>query len=210
MRSTLLIFSLAGLVLAGDSPRITSPVLGYIFDAASKSIRPIAGIPGAAAIESAIPSASKIENGFVSQNRRYLVATTLDGVVLVNLQTFGTRQLEGLPEDVALAAWSADSTAVAFWTRSGEVQVWTGFPNSGSFRFSVSAGSLNGLVVADGGRTILYWNEMGLYAADGNSVRQLISEKVNAAAYRAGSDDWAAITDFSAATFQCLARGASG
>ena len=195
MRLILLILSLAGWAFAGDSVRITTPVLGYVFDATSKSIRPIAGVPGAAAIEAAVPSASKVENGFVSQNRRYLIATTLDGVVVVNLETLRTRQLEGLPTDVALAAWSADSTAVAFWSRSGEIQLWTGFPDSGSFRFSVTTGSLTGFTVADGGRTLLYWSDMGLFAADGSSVKQLISEKVNAAAYRAGSDDWAAITD---------------
>ena len=43
MRITLLILSLAGLALAGDPARVTSPVLGYVFDPASKSMRLIAG-----------------------------------------------------------------------------------------------------------------------------------------------------------------------
>jgi hypothetical protein len=169
-------------------------VLGYVFDPASKSVRPIAGVPGAAAIESALPSASTIEKGFVSQNRRYLVATTLDGVALMNLETFATQQLEGAPSDVALAAWSADGTAVAFWSRSGEMQLWTGFPGSPSFRFSAAVDSPAGLAVGDGGRSVLFWNETGLYAADGNSVRQLVPEAVTSAAYHAGTNDWAAVT----------------
>ena len=59
MRATLLTLSLAGLAIAGDPARVTSPVLGYVFDSASKSMRPIAGVPGAAAIEAAVPSASR-------------------------------------------------------------------------------------------------------------------------------------------------------
>jgi hypothetical protein len=194
MRTILLTLSLAGLALAGDPARVTSPVLGYVFDSTSKSMRPIAGVPGAAAIEAAVPSASKIEIGFVSQNRRYLIASTLKGIILTNLETSTSRELESAPSDVALAAWSADGTAVAFWSRSGEIQLWTGFPDSATFRFSTPAESPSGLAVADGGRYVLYWNETGLYNADGSAVRQLISEQVNSAAYRAGSDDWAAIT----------------
>jgi hypothetical protein len=194
MRITLLTLCLAGWALAADPARVTSPVLGFVFDSASKSIRPIAGIPGAAAVESALPSASKIENGFVSSNRRYLVAATLDGTVLVDLETSSTQQMEGAPLDLALAAWSSDGTAVAFWSRSGELQLWNGFPNSPSFRFAAAVDSPAGLAVADGGRAVLFWNDTGLYTADSSSVRQLISEAVNAAAYRSGSNDWAAVT----------------
>ena len=194
MRTTLLTLSLAGLALASDPARVTSPVLGYVFDPTSKSIRLIAGVPGAAALEAALPSASKIENGFVSQNRRYLIATTLDGVLLLNLETLATLRLEGAPADVELAAWSSDGTAIAFWSRSGEIQLWAGFPKLASFRFSAAADSPAGLAVADGGRSVLYWNDTGLYSVDGSSVRQIISERVNSAAYRAGTDDWAAIT----------------
>jgi hypothetical protein len=194
MRITLLILSLAGLALASDPARVTSPVLGYVFDPASKSMRLIAGIPGAAALEAAVPSASKIENGFVSQNHRYLIATTLDGVLLLDLERLSTQRLEGAPADAGLAAWSSDGTAVAFRSNSGEIQLWTGFPKSASFRFSVAADSPAGLSVADDGRSVLYWNDTGLYSADGGSVRQLISEQVNSAAYRPGTDDWAAVT----------------
>jgi hypothetical protein len=194
MRAILLTPFLVGLAFAGEPSRVTSPVLGYVFDASSKSVRPIAGVPGAAALEAAAPSASKIESGFVSQNGRYLLATTLEGTVLVDLQTMETRQLEGAPADIGLAAWSSDGTAVGFWTKSGEIQLWTGFPDSASFRFRAVAESPAGLAVADRGRSVLYWNDTGLYSVDGSAVRQLVSEQVNSAAYRAGSDDWAAIT----------------
>jgi hypothetical protein len=157
-------------------------------------MRVIAGVPGAAAIESAVPTAAKIENGFVSQNRRYLIAATLDGVLLLNLETLSAVRLEGVPSDVNLAVWSSDGSAAAFRTGAGEIQVWSGFPKLASFRFSVAAESTGGLAVADAGRSVLYWNDTGLYSADAGAVRQLIAEQVYSAAYRAGTDDWAAIT----------------
>ena len=191
MRVTLLTLSLAGLAIAGDPARVTSPVLGYVFDSTSKSMRPIAGVPGAAAIEAAVPSASKIEIGFVSQNRRYLIASTLKGIILKprNIGLTGTRigsqRCERSPPGVLMERQS----------RSGAGQVSFSFGPVSPIRYlsfqhlRILHPDLRSLT---GGRSVLVPERTRLYTADGSAARQLISEQVNSAAYRAGSEYWAA------------------
>src|SRR5688572_15754275 len=111
MRKTLLVFSAIAGLAAEPPARLSAPVLGYVFDSSSKSIRPIAGIPGAAALEGAVTSASKLELGFVSQNRRYLLAVTLDGVIMVDLATSKIAEVKDAITDISLAGWSADSAS---------------------------------------------------------------------------------------------------
>src|ERR671912_481097 len=99
MRTILLTFTAAAAVFAAEpSARLTEPVLGYVFDSTAKAVRPINGIPGAAALGSALPSASKLANGFVSHNREWLLAILLDGGVdVLNLRSGSTLALEGVP-----------------------------------------------------------------------------------------------------------------
>ena len=96
-KSFLILIASAAIAAEPSSPRLSTPVLGYIFDASSKSVRPIAGVPGAASVEGPLPSATKLEIGFVSQNRRHLLAGTLDGVVLIDLTTNASVELDGAP-----------------------------------------------------------------------------------------------------------------
>ena len=195
MRKTLLIFSAIAGLAAEPPARLSAPVLGYVFDSSSKSIRPIAGIPGAAALEGAVTSASKLELGFVSQNRRYLLAVTLDGVIVVDLATSRIAEVKDAITDVSLAAWSADSASFVLASRSGEMQVWTHANETPSLHFTGSAGSVSGVVLSNGGDSALYWNESGLFLLESSGSRQLVNEPVLGAALRDGTTDWAAVTE---------------
>lgn len=196
MRKSFLILTAAAAMAAEpSSPRLSSPVLGYVFDASSKSVRPIAGVPGAASVEGALPSATKLEIGFVSQNRLRLLASTLGGIVLVDLTTNGARELEGAPSDMALGAWSSDSRSFVLWTRSGSLQVWTGFPDSPALKFSTAVESAGGVAVADGGSLASFWNDEGLTLVDAERTRQVVSGHVTAAAFEPGSTEWAAVAE---------------
>jgi hypothetical protein len=195
MRNSFLILTAAAALAAEPAARVSPPILGYVYDSASKSVRPIAGIPGAAAIEGALPSATKLEAGFVSQNRRYVLAGTLEGAVLIDVAANTSTSIEGAPSDIALGAWSSDSRSVALWTRSGHVQVWTGFPDSPAMRFSAEAETPAGLAVADDGAAALVWNDSGLSFIDVDGSRQIVSGRVGGAAFKAGSSEWAAVTD---------------
>ena len=195
MRTTVLLLAAAAAFAAEPAARLTTPVLGYVFDAGSKSLRPIAGIPGSASLEGALASATKLEIGFVSQNGAYAFAGTLDGAVLINLRSQTSTEIQGAPADIALGAWSPDSRSVAIWTRSGKLQVWSGFPESPALQFSADAENPAGVAVADRGNLALFWNEAGLNAVDAQGSRQVASGPIAAAAFRSGSTEWAAVTD---------------
>ena len=181
--------------LTAEPPvRLSTPVLGYVFDSASKSMRPIAGIPGAAAIEGAIASASKLEIGFVSQNRHRLLAATLEGAILVDLTTSKIHELPGTPAGIALGAWSADSGSFAVWSRSGDLQVWTNSGETPSLRFAGSAESASGLAVPNDGNSVLYWNDSGLFRLESSGLQHLVNEPVFGAAIRGDTGEWTAVT----------------
>jgi hypothetical protein len=194
MRKILLLFAAAAGLAAEPAARLSAPVLGYVFDSASKSMRPIGGIPGAAALEGTLASASKLETGFVSQNRRLLLAATLDGAVVVDLSTSKIIDLPGAPTDIALGAWSADSRAFALWSRSGGLQVWANANGIPSLRFAESVETMAGLAVANDANSVLYWGDKGLFLHESGGLRQLVNEPVFGAALRGGTTEWAAVT----------------
>ena len=72
MRKFLLI--LVPCIAAAQQARITSPMLGYLFDEEGRGIRSISGIPGEAALEGALPAGFSIEQAFVSPSRAAAVA----------------------------------------------------------------------------------------------------------------------------------------
>jgi hypothetical protein len=195
MKSILLTLAAVTAALATEPPsRVASPVLGYVFDSKVKGVRPITGIAGAASLDDALPNASKLANGFVSQNGEWLLAVLLDGgIELKNLRTGATSALEGAPEDVVLGAWSADDSALALWSRSGLLQVWSGLPEAPALKFTQQADSAAGIAIAGDGQSVLVWSDAGLFIADASGVRPLLSEPVIAASF-GGSSEWAAIT----------------
>lgn len=195
MRKGFLLLTAAAAFAADPAAKMASPVLGYVFDSSSKAVRPIAGIPGAAALEGALPSAAKLEIGFVSPNGRFLLAATLDGAVLIDLHNKTTADLENGPADIALGSWSPDSKTFALWTRSGKLQVWTGVPDSAALKFSADVESPAGIAVADGGAVAAFWNDSGLRLVDGAHIEEAAAGPIAAAAFRAGSVEWAAVTE---------------
>jgi hypothetical protein len=194
-KSFLILIASAAIAAEPSSPRLSTPVLGYVFDASSKSVRPISGVPGAASVEGPLPSATKLDIGFVSQNRRHLLAGTLEGIVLIDLTTNASVELEGAPSDMALGSWSSDSRSFALWTRSGALQVWTGFPDSPALEFSTAVESAAGVAIADGGHLASFWNEAGLSFVDAERTGQVLSGHVTAAAFKPGTTEWAAVVD---------------
>jgi hypothetical protein len=192
--ATVFILSLSAAVASEPAARLSSPVLGYVFDSSARTVRPIAGVPGAATVEAGLPSASKLKIGFVSPNREWLLAVLLDGgVELTHLQSGKTSVLEGAPDDILLGEWSSDSAAFGLWSKAGVLQVWGGLDGSPAVRFTHSLEAAAGLAVADGGTASLVWTDNGLYEADAEGPQHLLNGSIRAAAYRPGSSDWAAI-----------------
>lgn len=196
MRTILLTCTAAAMALATEpAARLSSPILGYVFDSTAKGVRPINGIPGAASLEAPLPSASKLATGFVSPNREWLLAVLLEGgAAVVNLRSGATTVLESAQADTTLGAWSSDGSSVVLWGRSGSIQVWTGLPGAPTLALSQTLEAIKGVAVADKGESALAWSDSGLFLAEAGGLRQLTGEAVAGAAYRPGSLDWAAVT----------------
>jgi hypothetical protein len=191
MRMTLLLLSAAAALSAAPAARLSSPVLGYVYDPAARAVRPLAGVPGAAALEAPIGSASKLTSGVVSPSQRHLLGVLLEGgVAVLDLASGASTLLKGAPNDVAVAAWSSDSRAVALWSQAGVLQIWTGLPDAPALRSSTA-----GVAVQDGGASALFWNDGGLWTTDSSAVRQVAPSGVVAAVFRAGSAEWVALTE---------------
>jgi hypothetical protein len=116
---------LSGLLLAGtlhgaDSGlRMSSPVLGYIFDDSAKAIRGISGVPGAASLGATVSLPASLASAYVHSSGENAVVVTKEGTL-------------------AYAEWSGDARLVPLETTVGALAL-AAFNGSG--KFAVSDGS---------------------------------------------------------------------
>lgn len=73
------------LVVAAETPGLglSGPVLGYVFDQASRAIRPVTGVPGAAGLEPAVDLGAALEAAWIHSGSRLAVVMPKDGGVAV-------------------------------------------------------------------------------------------------------------------------------
>jgi hypothetical protein len=146
------------------------PTLGYLFDAAAKSIRPMSGIPGAASLESGLAVSSKLEKASISPNRKFAVAEIKDGehLQLVALASGAavSSELDGTPGTAEQVAFSAGGSTVAIWSRSTQkIQVWKGLPDRASLFKEIDFAELTALAVSDDGDAVAAATDGGLVLA---------------------------------------------
>lgn len=104
-----------------------APKLGYIFDANGKSIRLVTGVPGAAALDQAVPFTESIDSAFVFSTGNLAIARSKDGSILALRWNDAPSAvpLEGAPPDLSGAAFSPSGEFVVLFARSGAVQLWS-------------------------------------------------------------------------------------
>lgn len=76
-------FLLTAVVAAAQAPRLSTPVLGYVFDRGSQSIRGVIGVPGSAGADLALPLEESLPSAFVNPALGIAVGTGKSGGVLV-------------------------------------------------------------------------------------------------------------------------------
>ena len=189
------------LASAGRAQEVTwsAPVLGYIFDGTSGSIKTIAGVPGAASVEAMVASGVKLQQAHIAPGRKFAIVETLDeGTVLLDWSNGDTvvRSLSGAIGSITAVAFSPSGSTAAIVSRTaGKVQVWRGLPNDPGVQREI-ASEASGLAIADDGSVATIQAD-GVYSLDSGEPRLLASGEYAAIAFRPGTNNLAAAGRFS-------------
>jgi hypothetical protein len=155
------------------SPSISLPSLGYVYDDNSKAIRQISGVPGAASLDTTVPSGTSLNSAFVHSRAQLAIANAKDGGVAL-VQWTGTPQVTAISSalsHVTLAAFSrsGDGAAISDGTT---VEVWSGLTNT-----LTNTPALGATFTPDGGVTAVAINDSGtVVAANGSGSVVLLGD----------------------------------
>lgn len=149
--STALVYGLVVLGIASAQQiGLNGPVQGFTFDAPTRTLRAVTGVPGAATLGPGI--LNRLDAAWVAPHQNYAIAfesgtclliTSLDSTPVSTTLSCGA---SGEPEGVA---WSADgSTAVLYSSAGNWVETITGFPQNPSTPVGFSLSALGGSVSA--------------------------------------------------------------
>jgi len=120
--------SLIGTVQAAEvpGPRISSPVLGYVFDDTVQAIRVISGVPGAASLGGSVDLPAALVSATVHSGARVAVGITKEGkLALVSwVEQAQAAVIETELNSLALAAFSRSGNRVAL-SDGATVEVWS-------------------------------------------------------------------------------------
>jgi len=173
------------------------PQLGWVPD--GTSIRPVFGIPAAAAIGAAISADQDFARIAPSPARNYvLVSAAQNGEVSVYTADHGMIRLEGAGGAPDVVVLSPRGSAAALWFSSiNQVQLVTGLPDAPAIRqvdASFLASAPGALAISDDGAWFAGAWSRGVYAFGPNRevIRLPIEDHVAALAFLAGKHDLAA------------------
>ncbi len=135
------------------SEAIQGPVLGYVFESGTQSLRPILGIAGSSHLGDAIPLGLSLQKGAVAPSQDCLLG--VDGVSgelrLIDLRagTFTMSSLTGADRGADQIVFSPSGRSAALYDREGkQVQLVKGLPEAPEVKERVSLASLPGILTA--------------------------------------------------------------
>jgi hypothetical protein len=176
--------------------QIGAPQLGWVPD--GTRIRPVYGIPAAAAVGAPIPADQDFSQIVASPARNYVLVSAADsGTVSIYTAEHGLVALDGAggaPDSVVLSP--RGSSAALWFSLIHQVQVVTGLPDAPAIR-SVDTSSLRSstgaLAISDDGAWVAGTWTSGTYALGPNGeVNRLPVESATALAFLQGSHNLAA------------------
>ena len=180
--------------------QVGAPQLGWVPDGAR--IRPVYGIPAAAAVGAAIPADRDFSRIAVSPARDYVLVSAADtGSVSIYTTERGLTPLDGAGNAPDLILLSPRGSAAALWFSSiNQVQVVTGLPDApairqldASFLGSLAGSGPGALAISDDGNRLAGVWPGGVYTFGPNAeVNRLPVENVIAIAFFQGTQDLAA------------------
>lgn len=181
--------SAAVVLPAQESTRIAGPTSGLVYDAPSRSLRVVMGVPGAAYLGGAL--ASDLDGGSVSPNGRFAL-TVADGALnLVSLADQAVSSLgssAGCASGAAAMAWSADSGAVAVGCAGG-VGLFRVAGGGVAERLSLAAlDGVTSLAVDNAGAAVFATRADGIYRVDSSDARMIAAVENASGLVLAGAD----------------------
>jgi hypothetical protein len=195
MRRSVLSFTVFTAFLHGADVYWSHPVLGYVFDPADRSIRIVAGVPGAAGLDSSIPSAAKLRNAWIAPRRQFAVVELADsgdlGLLDWSTGAARIREIAGALRSAESVSFSARGDAAILASgQHGIVQVWTGLPAAPVVRWETAA-RMDVVVVSDDGELAAGVDSSGAHLLAPGATRLVARGSFTAAAFRPGTRDLA-------------------
>src|SRR5690242_17015959 len=141
----ILTFTCAAVAAAfSQTGRVSGPVTGYVYDAHSRGMRPVLGLPGASLLGERMGFGFDVKAVTVSPRLDGAIATAADG------GTHFLRIDDGVMTEAPAGDIGANAQSVVFSPGGGaaalyagnSVQVVTGLPGSPKLRSTISLGSL--------------------------------------------------------------------
>jgi hypothetical protein len=153
---------LASVAAAQIPASFEAPVLGYLLDADSRTIRPIAGIAGNSRIDAPLSLPVTIEAAaFLPDNRHAILSSPESNELLVlDLKLIHAAPIAGAPSLPASIKLSSSGKAAAFfYSDSKKLLIAGGFPNApailASIDTSFTSGALRRFAITDDGKAAL-------------------------------------------------------
>jgi len=179
--------------------QLSAPMLGYVPDGAK--LRPVHGIPAAAAVMPALDSDRELRRSVVSPNQDYVLASSADsGEVLIVRPGQGSRSLTGAilsPDAMVLSP--NGSAAALYFSSNHHFQIVKGLPDSPEIR-EVDATFLGdvpaALAISDDGQWLAGAWALGVHAfgPHGEVNSLALDDSATALAFFHASHDLAAAT----------------
>lgn len=188
-----ILLSLLSVICCNAEDVLKGPSLGFVYDEASASARPILGIVGSASFGPAIAVTQK--HALLTPDYQYVMGVTADesAVSIRNLSSVDERVLPGSRAGAKSIVLSPKGTAAAVFY-AGRVQLFAGLPADPvvTADFEVAGAASIGAVSDDGKAALIAQaegNSTALYTfdVDGNSRRLSTAAQITGLAYFSGS-----------------------
>jgi WD40 repeat protein len=148
------LFLILGFIATGSvgaqQATLNGPVEAYTFDAPTRSLRAVIGIPGAASFGPTLRDGLDFASVAPSQN--YAIGFQRGECLLIaglGSSTLSTRALSGVEAQPEGVAWSGDGSLAILYSRTGNwLQTIHGFPNAPAVGPLVDGSSLGGVLMS--------------------------------------------------------------
>lgn len=163
IRLGLLALAVSGTV-ESQAPRMSGPILGYVFDPAVEGVRPIHGLPGAATLAGPIDLGAPVYDAAVSPQQDYILAFAGAERKLALIGMTGEAPTVTLlpgawPVSARIILSPAGACALLYEPSGSRLQVITGLPQApslaGVFDLAALPGEAIALAVSDDGSAVL-------------------------------------------------------
>lgn len=179
-----------------ETPAVGPPVLGFVFDAASKKITPVLGIPGAAVLGESL-TLPPITGAMIAPRQDYaLVSTATAAVSVLDLKTLEINEIQRAIPASRMFVSPTGSAAALYLADTGAIQILTGLPHTPRVEreFSIAGlgTDLGALAISDDGRLILaaLRGQQTVMAIGAGGTREIaVPGAVSAIAFRASTHD---------------------